>query len=68
MNKRRRKLMESDELVEASGSGAGRKPTAAQEQDRRVYFTTEEVEEAREWQDKILRKREAHGEESREHE
>ena len=34
-------------LVEASGSGAGRKPTAAQEQDRRVYFTTEEVEEAR---------------------
>ena len=34
--------------VEASGSGAGRKPTAAQEQDTRVYFTTEEVEEARE--------------------
>ena len=38
--------------VEASGSGTGRKLTAAQEQDRRVYFTTEE-EEAREWQDKI---------------
>ena len=52
--------------VEASGSGTGRKPTAAQEQDRRVYFTTEEVEEAREWQEKILRKREARGEESRE--
>ena len=51
--------------VEASGSGTGRKLTAAQEQDRRVYFTTEE-EEAREWQDKILRKREARGEESRE--
>ena len=52
--------------VEASGSGTGRKLTAAQEQDRRVYFTTEEVEEAREWQEKILRNREARGEESRE--
>ena len=66
MNKRRRKLMESDERLN-QGEGTGREPAAAQE-DRRVCFTTEEVQEAREGQQKRLRAREARGEELREQE
>ena len=33
---------------------------------RKKGFTTEELEKAREWQDRFLRAREAHGEDSKE--
>ena len=52
--------------VEASSNGTRREPTAAQEQGKTMCFTTQEVQEAREWQEKILRTREARGEELRE--
>ena len=52
--------------VEANRNGTRREPTAAQEQGKKLCFTTKEVQEAREWQVKILRTREARGEESRE--
>ena len=45
--------------VEARRKGAGREtePTAAQEQGKRVCFTTEEVQAAREWQEQFVEKR-----------
>ena len=56
---------------EARRKGTGREPTAAQEQGKRVCFIevpNEEALEARKWQDKFIRAREARGEESREQE
>ena len=54
--------MEDDEHKKTEG----RQPTAAQEQDRRVCFAADEVQEARGWHENFLRIREGRGEESRE--
>ena len=48
------------QAVEARRQGEGRQPTAAQEQGKRECFTTEEVQEAREWQEHSLKKEGVH--------
>ena len=52
--------------VEARRKDQRRQPTVAKEQGKKVCFTADDVQEARKWQEKFLRTREARGEESRE--